>query len=221
MAIERRLTVGLNREILTPKFYNKCVEHIERMSEPLLLELDTADHTLFAAPCELLGKVSYSLKFDQPEDDEFPAMLDWTWEQFFRAKGYSPDDFVELIMEQLSSDFEDQDWMDEEDKEPETDRIKRAEKLLGEPADQEFLWDEYKHWGSPEAQAYYHLFDLELEVPEESFDAVGLLRFIDSPSLGYYACSVEVEDPVSLSLLQARLIELGKRTKIEVIGAEW
>jgi hypothetical protein len=43
-----------------------------------------------------------------------------------------------------------------------------------------------------------------------------LVDFIDSPSLGYYACSVEVDGCLSLSLLQGRLNELGTGLQIEI-----
>jgi hypothetical protein len=219
MAIERAFSLGTDRKILTPEFLSRCKKHIEATGTPLLLDAREKAHTLYAEPSVISDRISYNLRLNQPEDDEFPEMMDWTWEQFFHAKGYDDEDFVEQIMEQFPSDFEDQDWMDEEEKEPEVERRVRAKNLLKESADQDFLWDEYKHWGSPEAQAYYHLFDLDLCPNSKTKEDVGCIRFIDSPSLGYYACSAEVPDSLSLSLLQARLIEIGHETKIEIIGA--
>ena len=100
--------------------------------------------------------------------------------------------------------------------ETDVERLQEARVLLDEPADEDFLLDQWKSWGSPQGKAYDELFDLDLGLDPRLHRGIGSLDFIDSPSLGYYACSVELDGCLSLSLLQGRLNELGTGFRIEI-----
>jgi hypothetical protein len=96
------------------------------------------------------------------------------------------------------------------------ERLAEARARLDEPADEDFLFDEWKIWGSPQGKAYCELYSLDLGPDLRLNRGAGSVEFINSPSLGYYANSVEVEGCLSLSLLQGRLNELGTGFRIEI-----
>jgi len=90
------------------------------------------------------------------------------------------------------------------------------------------LDDPMDHWAfetywcynlSPNALAYKYLSDLDLG-PEfgKSDRAEGEIRFQDAPTMGSDCRWAEVDDLLSLSLLQNRLNELGENVSLEVGG---
>jgi len=90
---------------------------------------------------------------------------------------------------------------------------------LDEPMD---YWAFETYWFynlSPNALAYKYLSDLDLG-PEfgKSDRAEGEIRFQDAPTMGSDCRWAEVDNLLSLSLLQNRLNELGENVSLEVGG---
>ena len=80
--------------------------------------------------------------------------------------------------------------------------------------DPEFVVEYWARSDSPNAQAFYLLEGLDLGPDLDGADAVGEIRFIDGPCPGNDYLGVEATDPVSVSLLQNRLNELGTGIRI-------
>ena len=85
-------------------------------------------------------------------------------------------------------------------------------------ADTMFYVDQWGQWESPNAQAYYYLCDLDLTGEGQGpGPLLGDLQFrMGEVSCGDYL-GVLSEDPITASLLQARLIELGHSTSVEIV----
>ena len=90
-------------------------------------------------------------------------------------------------------------------------------KMLDKEAD---FMDYIDAWGrndANKAKAYWYLHDLDLFGPEEAEGLrKGDLRFIDGVHPGNDYLGVTSNDPVTASLLQARLLELGHDTSVEI-----
>ena len=86
-------------------------------------------------------------------------------------------------------------------------------------ADPMFYVDLWGQLDSPNAQAYNYLFDLDLTGEgKEPGPLRGDLDFrMGEVSCGDYLGFLS-EDPLTASLLQARLIELGHNTSVEIVG---
>ena len=72
---------------------------------------------------------------------------------------------------------------------------------------------------SPFAQAYYYLRNLDL-LNERSSDGelLGDLEFIDQSQMWHgYTIGVSSEDPITASLLQGRLLELGHKIAVQIV----
>ena len=82
-----------------------------------------------------------------------------------------------------------------------------------------FYVDLWGQWDSPNAQAYNYLFDLDMTGEEKG---PGPLRGDLDFRMGEVSCGdylgVLSEDPITASVLQARLIELGHNTSVEIVG---
>ena len=90
---------------------------------------------------------------------------------------------------------------------------------LDDPMDQ-WVWETYWFYNlSPNALAYKYLQDLDLG-PEfgKSDRAKGEIRFQDAPMMASDCRWAEVDDFLSISLLQNRLNELGENVSLEVGG---
>jgi hypothetical protein len=85
-------------------------------------------------------------------------------------------------------------------------------------ADPMFYVDQWGQWESPNAQAYYYLCDLDLTGEGQGpGPLLGDIHFrMGEVSCGDYL-GVLSEDPITASLLQARLIELGHSTSVEIV----
>ena len=81
-----------------------------------------------------------------------------------------------------------------------------------------FYVDQWGQWGSPNAQANYYLCDLDLTGEGQGpGPLLGDLHFkMGEVSCGAYL-GVLSEDSITASLLQARLIELGHSTSVEIV----
>ena len=90
-------------------------------------------------------------------------------------------------------------------------------KMLDKEAD---LMDYIDAWGRNDvnkAEAYWYLHDLDLFGPEQAEGLrKGDLRFKDGVHPGNDYLGVTSNDPVTASLLQARLLELGHDTSVEI-----
>ena len=204
----RGFLIDPNSEHINATFVEKA-----RKYGPLLAAPENSTRTMYALRSESISGSGYfyDLWLDEPEDNLSDPFFDMTWREFFKAKGYGSDD-KELAQELLSDHL----YYRFEDEEDETKKIEGATAALDESPDIDFLHEEYRSWGSPQGRAYKTLAGLDLGPEYDPEKTVGLINFIDSPSLSYHACSVEVEDCLSLSLLQAKLNELNTGIEIEI-----
>ena len=91
-----------------------------------------------------------------------------------------------------------------------------------EPIDMNVQMDEWTVWDwwgprdSCTARAYHYLESLDLGSEFDGPNAVGGLDFVDGPCPGNDYLGVEALDPVSVSLLQKRLNDLGTGIKVEL-----
>ena len=77
--------------------------------------------------------------------------------------------------------------------------------------------DEWGRNDANKAKAYWYLYYLDLfATKEEEGLRMGDLRFIDGCHPGNDYLAVTSHDPVSASLLQARLLELGHNMSVEL-----
>ena len=91
-------------------------------------------------------------------------------------------------------------------------------KMLDQPAD---LYDYIDEWGRKDAnkaKAYDYLYGLDLfGSDDENGLRLGDLNFIDGCHPGNDYLAVTSHDPLSASLLQARLQELGHNISVEIV----
>jgi hypothetical protein len=181
----------------------------------LLVAPDNPTRTLFALRGRALtgSGFFYDLWLDSVREDPNDDFFYMTWREYIAARGYRVRGKDRALAKLLLENYEEHLTLNGE---THGERLKEARVLLDEPADEDFLLDQWKTWGSPQGKAYHELFDLDLGPDPRLHRGVGLIDFIDSPSLGYYACSVEVDGCLSLSLLQGRLNELGTGLQIEI-----
>jgi hypothetical protein len=211
----RSFIVSAACALLTPSFLKDTTRIIERTSSPLLVAPDNPTRTLFALRGRALtgSGFFYDLWLDSVREDPNDDFFYMTWREYIAARGYRVRGKDRALAKLLLENYEEHLTLNGE---THGERLKEARVLLDEPADEDFLLDQWKTWGSPQGKAYHELFDLDLGPDPRLHRGVGLIDFIDSPSLGYYACSVEVDGCLSLSLLQGRLNELGTGLQIEI-----
>ena len=88
---------------------------------------------------------------------------------------------------------------------------------LDQPADWDWVIDGWARQDSPNARAYRELEGLDLSESDPSGKYLGGLSFIDGCHPGNDYLGVRADDPLSASLLQARLCELGKNIRVELL----
>jgi hypothetical protein len=211
----RSFIVSAACAILTPSFLQDATRAIERTSSPLLVPPDNPTRTLHALRgANPTGSgYFYDLWLDSTDEDPDDDFFYMTWREFIHAKGYRVRGKDNALAKLLLHYHERYLSLDGETP---REKLAEARTRLDEPADEDFLFDEWKSWGSPQGKAYNELFHLDLGPDPRLRRGTGSVNFIDSPSLGYYACSVAVEGCLSLSLLQGRLNELGSGIEIEI-----
>ena len=92
-------------------------------------------------------------------------------------------------------------------------------RMLDQEADLMDYIDEWGRTDADKAKAYRYLNDLDLLGSEEAEGLrMGDIRFIDGCQPGNDYLAVTSHDPVSASLLQARLLELGHNISVEIVG---
>ena len=211
----RSFIVSAAFAFLTPSFLKDATRTIERTSSPLLLAPDNPVRTMFALRGEAFTRPGYfyDLWLDSPDADPYDDFFYMSWREFLHARGYCARGGDRALANTLL------DYYDHHLKlygETPREKLAEARAKLDEPADEDFLFDEWKSWGSPQGKAYDALYGLDLGPDPRLNRGSGSVEFINSPSLGYYANSVEVEGCLSLSLLQGRLNELGTGLQIEI-----
>ena len=84
----------------------------------------------------------------------------------------------------------------------------------------EYYHDRWAVIDSPFARAHEYLSKIDLFGKDNGKGLkIGDLDFVAPGGLGYSNhCGVFSEDPITASLLQARLIELGHNTSVEILG---
>ena len=91
-------------------------------------------------------------------------------------------------------------------------------KQLDQPADSSFYINSWGRSDSANAQAYHYLYGLDLFGPDDE-DGLrrGDLQFIDGYHPGNDYLGVRSDDPVTASLLQARLLELDHKLEVKIV----
>ena len=91
-------------------------------------------------------------------------------------------------------------------------------RMLDQEADPMDYIDEWGRNDANKAKAYWYLYYLDLFAPEEEEGLrMGDLQFIDGCHPGNDYLGVTSHDPLSASLLQARLLELGHNMSVEIV----
>ena len=91
-------------------------------------------------------------------------------------------------------------------------------KMLDQPADLADYIDDWGRIDANKAKSYHYLYGLDL-FGSENEDGLwaGDISFIDGPHPGNDYLGVISHDPVSASLLQGRLLELGQDISVEIV----
>jgi len=180
--------------LITPAFVRDAQAFARAEGAPLLLPPAVrANRTLIAVPMHR----GYSLHIGTP----FEPMPMWTWRELAEERGcWGVDEVLEFIAEH-------------------NDGLNKRERraLLDEPADDWLVaecWDESY---ASTTLAFNYLDELDLGPAfGESRHARGTLHFIESYGPGDNTRVVEAADALTLSLLQARLVELGEATELVI-----
>lgn len=178
--------------LITPSFIREAEAFVQSEQSPLLLPASTAERTLVAVP----SSRGYLLHYGDPDE----AMPEWTWRELAEELGYYGSDAVDFLADH-------------------NDGCSRRElrAMLSEPADHWLVADVWDATYASNTLAFNYLDRLDLG-PEfgGAFGARGDLRFVEGYHPGNDMRAVEAADAFTLSLLQARLIELGESTTLEV-----
>jgi hypothetical protein len=180
---------------LTLNFISRVEHFVQSKNSPLLLKPDNHEKILFAIDDDIGGYQMYLGK--HPLDDHVP---DINWRDLIIDHwGWSEKDGINYLQEDYGISK------------------KEAKELLDTIAPEDSISDWFFLSQSANAKAYFYLAGLDLG-PEfgQGPDTAGEIRFIDGYMPGNDTRMVEVPENVSLSLLQARLIDLGENVKIEL-----
>jgi len=184
--------------VLTASFVTQVEAYVEHKNSPLLLPPSHQNRILYAIE-DAGGK--YCLYLDKhPLDDAIPEI---TWRDLIVDHwGWSEQDGIAHLQDNYGISK------------------KEARAMLGDIAPEDSVGDWFYLAQSANAQAFFYLAHLDLG-PDFStnVDAAGEIWFKDGYCPGNDTRKVEVPENISLSLLQARLIDLGEDIKIEV--ATW
>jgi len=181
--------------VLTLNFVSRVENFVQIENLPLLLKPDSHETILFAINDDTGGYQLYLGK--HPLDDHVP---DINWRDLIIDHwGWSEKDGVAYLQEDYGISK------------------KEAKEMLDTIAPADSISDWFFLSQSANAKAYFYLSGLDLG-PEfgQGQDTAGEIRFIEGYMPGNDTRMVEVPENVSLSLLQARLIDLGENVKIEL-----
>jgi hypothetical protein len=191
----RRFLIGLG-SLLTAAFVGESKAFARKAGLPLILEPPKAEETLYVYDqSEWGGRCKWRVSLGPDEYEAPPAP---TWRAYLIEDGCrldTPADLKRTLNERSL-------YLDELDKHVD-----------------EFGWEsEWEAFRSPQAKAHKLLSELELGCePDAKLKQAGHMHFVDG---GGNPCSsanwVELRDDLTVSLLQARLIELNLPIKIVV-----
>jgi hypothetical protein len=193
----RTFLIGAS-SILTTAYLDKANWFLRNKNAvvPLLQPEKAANHIYFVN-----AGYEYELRFDTPEFDLPDAITNR--EALERYFGLALTDNQSTPLSVFKNIY---DWFGIRPKE------------LDDLAEGEFYYDLWARRDSNEARVYHFLKGMDLFGPE---DANGLrrgdLRFIDGCHPGNNYLGVTSKDPISASLLQARLLEHGHNTSVEIV----
>jgi hypothetical protein len=200
MTSRRSFLIGLG-SIVTSTFVVRARTHARIACAPLLLAPDASEHTLFAEVFEPEGSSDgnkWRVSLGAPwQDDPPPAP---TWRTYLTHRGYDVDRPEDVERLQRETDV--------------------SAKELDERLPEESWNSLWEHAESPQAKAFALLDRLGIGCGLTCRGLkAGQLAFVDG---GWHPGScerwVEVRDDLSLSLLQASLIELNRPIRIVVEG---
>lgn len=183
----RSFLIGAASAIITPSFYRDALRYAERKAAPLIVPPDDYSEIVYELPD---GTGKYDLYLGtHPLEDNPP---DYSWREFNReAWNWSEHYLVRYLQDCNGLETEEE-----------------AEELLDTPADINEVLEWYGRHDSANARAFNELQDLDLGPVVGTYRSRGELRFIDGPCPGNDSLIVTANDMTSLSLLQARLIEI-------------
>jgi hypothetical protein len=175
-------------QLALPRFFDRALAFVENHGEPLLELPSNSERELIASYQE--DGVYWIIDGLMPK--EIPPVI--TWREYFQ----NLERWTETLPDLMES------W-------------EVASHQLDQPMNK-WTWED--HWCrvlSPNGLAWDYLCELDLG-PQfgKHQGAQGEIRFIDGPCPGNDSRWVEVDDLLSISLLQNRLNELGENTSLEI-----
>lgn len=188
----RSFLVGAGGALLTSAFYRDVIRYAERARTPLLITPDAYSRILYALDDHDGGFDLYL--GEHPHNDRPPR---WTVRQLAFARGYEEEEFISYLVRSHG--------LTEED----------SENRLDWDVDESEVVEYWARRDSANARAFHELKNLDLGPPCGTSRSHGGIRFIDGPCPGNDSLFVTVEDMTSLSLLQARLVELKERILVK------
>ena len=194
MSLTRReFLLGTGAGFVLPSFFDRAFAYFQNHGEPLLAAPKRPEHTLYA------NNETYDGGFELLLDEVEPEIPDITLREYALNCYSSLEEYVGEIyaVEPEEADISLLDW----------DELVDSESAIGMLG---------RYW-FPSGAAYGYLEHLDLGQDLNGLGTAGGLDFIDGASPGNDYLGVHARCPVSLSLLQHRLSELGKPVRIEVI----
>ena len=180
---------------LTYSFMSKVEAFVGHENIPLLLAPSHTETILYAINDDYGGYQLYLGK--HPLDDQVP---DVKWRELFLDHwGWSEKEGITYLQENYQINKSE------------------ARTMLADDAPEDSIHDWFYLSQSANAKAFFYLSSLDLG-PEFGGgpDAAGEIKFVEGYCPGNDTRMVEVPENISLSLLQARLIDLQENIKIEV-----
>jgi hypothetical protein len=192
MSITRRqFLLGTTAGLILPSFYERAYSFFENHGEPLLIVPKQPEETLYAC-ADFAAYPKLQLQLGDP--------------------GEGPPDMTirEFCLRYVEGDPQTwwrEEWLGEDESEPID---------LDMPMDEFAVSDRWLRTDSCTARAYRYLESLDLGADLNGPNPIGGLDFIDGACPGNDYLGVEAMNPVSVSLLQQRLNDLGTGIKIEM-----
>jgi hypothetical protein len=188
MVSRRSFLIGLGG-ILTSGFVTRVCSHVRATSSPLLLDPGRIEETLFVNPTYSDGPNFWSLSLG-PEEMMAPPPP--TWREHLGLLDRAPED-IQRVLDDRSMTVE----------------------ALDQPLD-EFGWEDlWEYRNSPTAKAYWLLKELGVgHALGGSGRSVGRLEYHRQPNPMSSWHWVELRDSLSISLLQAHLVDAGHPIRV-------
>ena len=181
--------------LITPAFVAQAQARAREFEEPLLIQPAKVIKSLYAYH---LGDSGYTLHLGDPDDEDSVDTPKTFHELLVRQKFGKGDALVDFVMDGWSLDE------------------RGAQLKLQAPPPPDLLEAYLENEEGTQAKAYRYLKRLDLgERFSATGDHAGEIYFVNGFNPSSNGLGVEVPDLLSLSLLQARLIELGKKVDIK------